>query len=78
MVISDTSDDLQILDVPDGATHHHTMGRITFFYKREDLYRANDGRKWMGWSKKCNRWVRAMVNTVNVQSNGLPHGFSAL
>ncbi|KIF53233.1 hypothetical protein [Vibrio owensii] len=78
MVIADTSDDLQILDVPDGATHHHTMGRITLFYKREDLYRANDGRKWMLWSEKCNRWVQAMVNTVHVQANGLPHGFATL
>ena len=78
MAITDTTDELQIIDVPEGATHHHSMGRITLFYKREDLYRANDGRKWMRWSNKCNRWVKAMVNTVNVQANGLPNGFASL
>ncbi len=64
--------------VPKGATHHHSMGRITILYKREDLYRENDGRKWMSWSKRRNRWVRAMVNTVHVQANGLPNGFEPI
>lgn len=63
---------------PEGATHHHSMGRITIFYKREDLYREGDGRKWMSWSKQSRRWVRAMVNTVHVQTNGLPNGFEPI
>lgn len=64
--------------IPEGATHHHSMGSITIFYKREDLYKENDGRKWMGWVEKNNRWETALVNTVHTQADGTPNGFEAI
>lgn len=77
MIVKDkeSSKSLQKVSIPEGATHYHRMNKVIFFYKRQDLYQDGDGKKWMIWSCKQNRWSRAIVNTVHVQSNGLPHGF---
>lgn len=63
--------------VPEGATHHHSMGTVTLFYKRVDLYKKGDLRKWLIWGRN-NKWSEAMVKAVGTQPNGTPHGFEAI
>ena len=55
---------------PSDATHSHSLGNTTFFYKK-------DGSNWLTWSKN-KKWEPAMINTVNTQANGNPFGFVEL